>query len=236
MHNVLSDALLRNSHFLAWPSPHSWLRHLVEVRYWSCMVRIRKAHWSWFEPITLPHKSKDAWRLNTMQVESCQSTNNTHSRACVSVMGGGFSNNDGTFNCITLLSFLRHCLHGSDTKRLFHNLRETVLVKPCYLYVPTRSCIYWPLHVLPSGCRVNPTGQLQRTPVAVSLHVLSQPPLFTAQVSVGWRNRVGKRERGKGGVNMWHPRFGSSMRKKQEGDVDRDKASCGWKIHKQLNS
>lgn len=40
-----------------------------------------------------------------------------------------------------------------------------------------------PLHVLRSGCRVKPTGQLQRTPVTESWHVLSQPPLFTAQVS-----------------------------------------------------
>lgn len=30
---------------------------------------------------------------------------------------------------------------------------------------------------------MKPTGQLHRTPVAVSLHVLSQPPLLTAQVS-----------------------------------------------------
>ncbi|TNN73171.1 hypothetical protein EYF80_016657 [Liparis tanakae] len=35
--------------------------------------------------------------------------------------------------------------------------------------------------VLRSGCRVKPTGQLQRTPVTESWHVLSQPPLFTAQ-------------------------------------------------------
>lgn len=42
-----------------------------------------------------------------------------------------------------------------------------------------------PLQVLRSGCRVKPTGQLQRTPVTESWHVLSQPPLFTAQVSAG---------------------------------------------------
>lgn len=41
----------------------------------------------------------------------------------------------------------------------------------------------WPLHVFPSGCSVKPTGQLQRTPVDVSLQVQSHPPLFTAQVS-----------------------------------------------------
>ena len=41
----------------------------------------------------------------------------------------------------------------------------------------------WPLHVFPSGCRVKPTGQLQRTPVDVSLQVQSHPPLFTAHVS-----------------------------------------------------
>lgn len=42
---------------------------------------------------------------------------------------------------------------------------------------------FWPLHVFPSGCSVKPTGQLQRTPVDVSLQVQSHPPLFTAQVS-----------------------------------------------------
>lgn len=42
-----------------------------------------------------------------------------------------------------------------------------------------------PLQVLRSGCRVKPTGQLQRTPVTESWHVLSQPPLFTAHVSAG---------------------------------------------------
>lgn len=41
----------------------------------------------------------------------------------------------------------------------------------------------WPLQVFPSGCRVKPIGQLQRTPVDVSLQVQSHPPLFTAQVS-----------------------------------------------------
>lgn len=41
----------------------------------------------------------------------------------------------------------------------------------------------WPLHVFPSGCSVKPMGQLQRTPVDVSLQVQSHPPLFTAQVS-----------------------------------------------------
>lgn len=40
-----------------------------------------------------------------------------------------------------------------------------------------------PLHVFPSNWSVNPTGQLQWTPVDVSLHVRSQPPLFTAHVS-----------------------------------------------------
>lgn len=52
-----------------------------------------------------------------------------------------------------------------------------------------------PLQVLRSGCRVKPTGQLQRTPVTESWHVLSQPPLFTAQVSarnqaVRWKYKV----------------------------------------------
>lgn len=56
----------------------------------------------------------------------------------------------------------------------------------------TLLCIYLPLQVLPSGCRVNPTVQLQRTPVAVSLHVLSQPPLFTAQVSADDRTKAEK--------------------------------------------
>lgn len=40
-----------------------------------------------------------------------------------------------------------------------------------------------PLHVFPSNWSVNPTGQLQWTPVDVSLHVRSQPPLLTAHVS-----------------------------------------------------
>lgn len=39
------------------------------------------------------------------------------------------------------------------------------------------------MHVFPSGCSVKPTGQLQRTPVDVSLQVQSHPPLLTAQVS-----------------------------------------------------
>ncbi len=44
---------------------------------------------------------------------------------------------------------------------------------------------FWflPLQDLPLGWRVNPTGQLQRTPVDVSLQVLSQPPLLSAHVS-----------------------------------------------------
>lgn len=44
-------------------------------------------------------------------------------------------------------------------------------------------CWFAPLQDLTSGWRMNPTGQLQRTPVDVSLQVLSQPPLFTAHVS-----------------------------------------------------
>lgn len=41
-----------------------------------------------------------------------------------------------------------------------------------------------PLQVFLSGCSMKPTGQLQCTPVAASWHLLSQPPLLTAQVSV----------------------------------------------------
>lgn len=41
-----------------------------------------------------------------------------------------------------------------------------------------------PLQVFLSGCNMKPTGQLQWTPVAASWHLLSQPPLLTAQVSV----------------------------------------------------
>lgn len=41
-----------------------------------------------------------------------------------------------------------------------------------------------PLQVFLSGCSMKPTGQLQWTPVAASWHLLSQPPLLTAQVSV----------------------------------------------------
>lgn len=59
----------------------------------------------------------------------------------------------------------------------------------------------WPLHVFPSGCRVNPTGQLHRTPVAVSLQVRSQPPLLTAHVSAEWK-RKRERERGEKGSVM----------------------------------
>lgn len=51
---------------------------------------------------------------------------------------------------------------------------------------------------------MNPTGQLQRTPVAVSLHVLSQPPLFTAQVSAGGGTEREK-ETGKKGVLTLDP-------------------------------
>lgn len=53
-----------------------------------------------------------------------------------------------------------------------------------------------PLHVFPSGCSVNPTGQLQRTPVAVSLHVRSQPPLFTAHVSEEGDRKTGSQSPG----------------------------------------
>lgn len=95
-------------------------------------------------------------------------------------------------------------------------------VDPCsglsgltHTYIPTLSHIYWPLQVLPSGCRVNPTGQLQRTPVAVSLHVLSQPPLFTAQVSVDGGTEVEK-EKEKKGVLTSDPCFWESMTKKLE--------------------
>lgn len=48
-----------------------------------------------------------------------------------------------------------------------------------------------PLQVFLSGCSMKPTGQLQWTPVAASWHLLSQPPLLTAQVSV------------EGGVGHW---------------------------------
>lgn len=40
------------------------------------------------------------------------------------------------------------------------------------------------MQVFLSGCSMKPTGQLQWTPVAASWHLLSQPPLLTAQVSV----------------------------------------------------
>lgn len=69
---------------------------------------------------------------------------------------------------------------------------------------------YWPLQVLPSGCRVNPTGQLQRTPVAVSLHVLSQPPLLTAQVSVDGSTKMEKEK--EGGVLTGDPCFWNIMK------------------------
>lgn len=51
---------------------------------------------------------------------------------------------------------------------------------------------------------MNPTGQLQRTPVAVSLHVLSQPPLFTAQVSADGGTKM-EEEKGKKGVLTCDP-------------------------------
>ena len=51
------------------------------------------------------------------------------------------------------------------------------------LRVPIHSEIS-PLQVFLSGCSMKPTGQLQWTPVAASWHLLSQPPLLTAQVSV----------------------------------------------------
>lgn len=104
-----------------------------------------------------------------------------------------------------------------------------------HMHIHTLWCSYWPLQVLPSGCRVNPTGQLQRTPVAVSLHVLSQPPLFTAQVSAGGGRQAERGKEKEGDVNLW-PLLLKHHEKETthtEGDVGWDKASCSRRIHKQ---
>lgn len=75
---------------------------------------------------------------------------------------------------------------------------------PDHINPYVRQTTHWPLQVFPSGCRVNPTGQLQRTPVAVSLHVLSQPPLLTAQVSAQTVGQGWKKKKRKGWcVNVW---------------------------------
>lgn len=57
---------------------------------------------------------------------------------------------------------------------------------------------------------MNPTVQLQRTPVAVSLHVLSQPPLFTAQVSANDGTKAEK-EKEMEGMLTRGPCFSDSM-------------------------
>lgn len=73
---------------------------------------------------------------------------------------------------------LQHFKRTSCTNRL----RQLIATMAHSLEVVCELAI-WPLHVFPSGCSVKPTGQLQRTPVDVSLQVQSHPPLFTAQVS-----------------------------------------------------
>lgn len=93
------------------------------------------------------------------------------------------------------------------------------------MYNHTLSSLHWPLHVLPSGWRVNPTGQLQRTPVAVSLHVLSQPPLLTAQVSADGRAEMEERKEGllPREPYLW-------KHEKAISDTGWDKAACGRRI------
>lgn len=72
------------------------------------------------------------------------------------------------------------------------------LVRPCRCWHTCPGVWTPPLQVLPSNWSVNPTGQLQWTPVDVSLQVRSQPPLFTAHVSANDTARVCS------GTLKWH--------------------------------
>lgn len=100
---------------------------------------------------------------------------------------------------------LLHVIHQNVLKGSHASPMAAPLLRPHYSYqLPSEYCVTFirrwvpysmvlqhtcpgvqnsPLHVFPSNWSVNPTGQLQWTPVDVSLHVRSQPPLLTAHVS-----------------------------------------------------